>query len=601
MKRAIRFRRLTLIGAAIAVTTGGSLRLGAQVGAAIPPALFSDLTWRCIGPFDGGPVASVEGVPGEPGVYTITTPSGGAWKTIDGGGTWAAVETAGLKLGGSWTDPANPRRIAKTDAYGIVVSLDGGTNWIASHNIPIAEVAHLTPRARPAEPAGQRHVAGVPATVSVADPVRAGLVFAGTRDGVSVSFDNGATWQPVRLNMPPVAINDLDIRGNDLVAATQGRSIWTLEDISPLRQVSAATVATAATLFKPADAVSAYPGPEGPGLLRNGLYVDYYLGAGTAGEIRLEILDASGRVVHAVTSAAPDASDRWLAVERPLAMTAGHHRIEWDLRFDPPPSPHHRFARLARTLFENVPADPEGPRVLPGTFRVRLTAGGQSYTQPLVVRADPSLPAATVDAERQQFALAMKTYDAMQVAHRAFLQLARLRAGLKPLVASADSDLAALATDLDTRLAAIDGSDWTGLVIPDADDEVVGEDEAKEGKHPDFVPPKPVSLSKDYDDPTTILGRAFNNVDHAPAFAILGTKLGESLTRLDTQTVAAPDALALGNYDTSCQQLAGVLETWRGMNVQDVPHLNAELSKRRLPALPAASPVPAIACGPAGR
>jgi hypothetical protein len=132
-------------------------------------------------------------------------------------------------------------------------------------------------------------------------------------------------------------------------------------------------------------------------------------------------------------------------------------------------------------------------------------------------------------------------------------------------------------------------------VIPDADDEVNGEDEAKEGKHPDFVPPKPVSLSKDYDDPTSILGRAFGNVDHAPAFAILGTKLGEMLTAIGAHA-SAPDALATGNYDTSCQQLAGVLETWRAVNAQDLPRLNAELAARKLPALPVVSAVPSIAC-----
>ena len=133
-----------------------------------------------------------------------------------------------------------------------------------------------------------------------------------------------------------------------------------------------------------------------------------------------------------------------------------------------------------------------------------------------------------------------------------------------------------------------------GSCIPDADDEAQEVDE-KEGKHPDFVPPKPVSLSKDYDDPTTVLGRNFANVDHAPAFAILGTKLGEMVMRIGRGT-DAPDALAVQNYTTSCQQLAGVLDAWRAINAQDLPRLNADLAKRRLPPLAVASGVPSIEC-----
>src|SRR5262249_14448745 len=154
---------------------------------------------------EGGPVASVTGMPGEPGIYVITTPRGGAWKTIDGGDTWVAMADhppASTSDPHRWTDPATPRRIVRTDTLGIEVSLDGGQTWTASHHLPIAEVARIAPRAQPAEPAGRRHIAGQPATVSIADRARPGLVFAGTRDSVYVSFDAGARWLPLRLNMP---------------------------------------------------------------------------------------------------------------------------------------------------------------------------------------------------------------------------------------------------------------------------------------------------------------------------------------------------------------------------------------------------------------
>jgi hypothetical protein len=544
----------------------------------VSPDLYAGLTWRCTGPFDGGPVASVAGIAGEPGVYVITTPSGGAWKTVDGGDTWTPVNRQAVATIVSdphrWTDPANPRRIVRTDAQGIEVSLDGGESWVAQHHLPIAEVARL-----------ESHQY---ATVSIADPSRSGLVFKGTNEGVSVSFDNGASWQSLQLNMPSVAINDLDIRGNNLVAATQGRSVWQLDDISPLRQAGAVSASGPAMLFKPAEA---FP---------PGVHLDYFLSGPPKGDVTLEILDAGGRVVHAAGSAHSDAIDRWLSVMRPLSVAPGHHRVSWNLRLDPPPAQQHRFAHFAPSLFAEIPADPDGPSVLPGAYRVRLTVAGTAYTQPLVVHNDPRVgeAPAMLLAQRRQFDLAMKIYDAMRTAHREFTQLSRARAALRPLLTSTDAQLAAAVAALDANLAALDGSDWTGLVIPDADDEA-GEVDEKEGKHPDFVPPKPVSVSKDYDDPTSILGRRFANVDHPPAFATVSLALGGMLAKAagpGAGSGAGPDAAAVADYERSCQQLSGVLEAWRTINARDLPFLNAELTRRTLPALPVATSVSTITC-----
>ena len=330
-----------------------------------------------------------------------------------------------------------------------------------------------------------------------------------------------------------------------------------------------------------------------------GVYLDYYLGSSASDGVSIEVTDDGGRIVHAVSSAAPDPADRWLAVTRPLPSSAGPHRVRWALRVDAPPAPHHRFAQLARAAFENVPPDPDGPLVPPGTYHVRLTVGGKVYSQPLIVRSDAS-PAA-LDAAHQAFDLATQAYGAMLVSHRGFQQLARLRAAVRPLLASADPDLAAAATDLDTRLAAIDGSDWTGLVIPDADNGAdESEEDAKEGKHPDFVPPAPVSITKDYDDPTTILGRAFENVAPAPAFAIISTRLGDLLTRVEAAR-AAPDPLATDTWAQGCADLAGVLDAWRAINAVDLPRLNAELAARQQSALPIATDIPSIACSGGGQ
>jgi hypothetical protein len=599
-----RLARLALFGilgmAAAATTANG----GAQ---AISPDRYAGLSWRCVGPFDGGPVASVAGIPGEPGVYIITTPSGGVWKTIDGAETWASIDRPSVAAvtpdPHRWIDPANPQRVVRTEAQGIAVSLDGGKTWVGSHHLPIAEVARIAPRQHQAESLTlRRSIAGRPVSVSIADLTHPGLIFAGTSDSVYVSFDDGARWESLRLNLPSVAINDLDIRGNDLVAATEGRSVWVLDDISPLRQLNAATPSAAAMLFKPADAVLTKP-DSGTESSPAGANLDYYLGVSPngevrLGEVRLEILDVGGRVVHAATSATADATDPWLPVRRPLPAAPGHHRIVWNLRLDPPPAPHHRYAHLARTLFEDTPADPDGPRVLAGTYHVRLTVAGQVYSQPLIVRNDPLVdgaPAARLAGERR-FDLAMKMYDAMQIAHRGFVQLTRLRAALRPMLTSPDPDVALAAADLDARLAGLDGSGQTGLVVPDADEGAGAEIDEKEEKHPDLVPPVAVPLTKDYDDPTSILGRAFNNVNQAPALATVSATFGGMLTKT-TDAATAPDAAAVAAYEGSCQQLSGVLEAWKAINAQDLPHVNAEFAARGLPPLSIAASVPTIVCG----
>jgi hypothetical protein len=612
------FGALSIAAAAAPASVGA---LGAKPSSlqAFKPDLYADLTWHCVGPFDGGPVTSVTGVSGEAGVYVITTPSGGVWKTIDGGETWASIElidrqdvASGTSDPHRWTDPANPKRIVRTEPQGISVSLDGGQTWVPSHHLPIGEVAHITPRQHQAESVTPRRtIAGRPVNVSIVDPTRAGLIFAGTNDSVYVSFDDGVRWESLRLNLPSVSVNDLDIHGNDLVAATQGRSVWVLDDISPLRQLSAATASAAAVLFKPADAVLIKPdikldaGPEPSAAVAN---LDYYLGpsssgradaeGGPVGDVRLEILDASGRVVHTASSATASPTDPWLPVMRPLPAAPGHHRIVWNLRLDPPPAQHHRYAQLARRLFEDTPADPDGPQVLAGSFRVRLTVRGQVYAQPLIVHDDPRVgeaPAALV-AERRQFDLAMKMYDAMQIAHRGFVQLTRVRAELRPMLTSKDPEVALAAADLDARLAGLDGSDRTGLVVPDADDASGGEIDEKDDKHPDFAPPAAVPLSKDYDDPTSILGRAFGNVNQAPAFATMSAAFGSLLTKT-VRAGAAPDAAAVATYEESCQQLSGVLDAWKAANAQDLPRLNAEWATRGLPALSIAANAPTIACG----
>ena len=138
-------------------------------------------------------------------------------------------------------------------------------------------------------------------------------------------------------------------------------------------------------LFKPAD--DALPRRPDAG---RGLHLDFYLGAAAQPSVTLEVLDATGRVVHRAKTRAPDATDRWLPVMRPLPASPGHHRVVWNLRFDPPPAPRHRFEQLARTLFEDAPAEPDGPSSSRARTACVSRPAAAVTSQPIVVRNDPA-------------------------------------------------------------------------------------------------------------------------------------------------------------------------------------------------------------------
>ena len=131
------------------------------------------------------------------------------------------------------------------------------------------------------------------------DPKRPGLLFAGTEHGVYVSFDDGDSWQSLRLNLPDTQISDLAVKGDDLVIATHGRSFWVLENISTLRQLTPDLTSSALKVFEPRPAVRSY----------NRADVDYYLGS-AVDRITVDILDAGGRTVRSFTQTAEEEAAR---------------------------------------------------------------------------------------------------------------------------------------------------------------------------------------------------------------------------------------------------------------------------------------------------
>ncbi|HEX3558917.1 MAG TPA: hypothetical protein VHU19_06925 [Pyrinomonadaceae bacterium] len=252
----------------------------------------------------------------------------------------------------------------------------------------------------------QKITTGLPAGVYVQtvkeDPQRRGLLFAGTELSVFVSFDDGDHWQPLQLNLPHTSVRDLVVHDDDLIIATHGRGFWVLDDITPLRQASEEVSRASAFLFRPADAIllppyseNGTPQPRDEPLADNppyGAIIDYYLKSDASGLVTLEILSPAGEVVRRYSSADkltpvdPNTLDipaSWVPAPKSLPASAGMHRWTWNLR-PPPPADSSRGGGGAAVF-----GGRGVPPVLPGTYTVRLTVGGKSYTQPLRVQPDP--------------------------------------------------------------------------------------------------------------------------------------------------------------------------------------------------------------------
>ncbi len=235
------------------------------------------------------------------------------------------------------------------------------------------------------------------------DPVRKNLLYAGTETGIYVSFDGGANWQSLQLNLPNTPIHDLIIKNNDLVVATHGRAFWILDDISPLRAVSA-QASSEAVLYKP---VVTYrlrwppffehhqPVGDNP---ETGAIISYYLPTAPKGVASLEFIDASGKVVRRYSNeekkeaeTPPEWPDQTPPNEK-IPTEVGVNRFAWDLLMQGPTP----LAGEPGAEFRD-----RGPMVLPGSYQARLTVDGKSYTAPLEVKIDPRVKATQEDVQAE--------------------------------------------------------------------------------------------------------------------------------------------------------------------------------------------------------
>jgi photosystem II stability/assembly factor-like uncharacterized protein len=245
------------------------------------------------------------------------------------------------------------------------------------------------------------------------DPARKGLLYLGTERGVMVSPDDGATWQSLKLNMPTVAVHDLVVKDNDLVVGTHGRSLWILDDLTPVREWTSALAAKPAHLFSvPAATLwhyrSAY-GREATGPNpADGATVTYWLKAKPADSVTADVLDASGRVIRRLSSVPvprmgiDDGEKDADPPKGALPADSGFQRATWNFR--------HEGATLIRNGKIDTGDPSNGPRAVPGRYTIRLKAGDQVSEAAVEVRPDPRESIQQADREAQ-LALALEVRD----------------------------------------------------------------------------------------------------------------------------------------------------------------------------------------------
>ncbi len=387
--------------------------------------------------------------------------------TADGGKNWRNVTPPELT---PWS------KVAQMDAS----HFDSATAYAAVNRFRLDDLHPYIYRTHDGGKSWRTIVSGIPDDEPVntvrEDPERKGLLFAGTERTVYVSFDDGDHWQSLRLNLPASSIRDLVVHQDDIVVGTHGRSFWILDNITPLRQVDAKVAGSEVFLFTPQltyrvrrnnNTDTPLP-PEEPAGQNppDGAMLDYFLKSVATGPFTLEIFDEAGKVVRhsASTDKAQPVDEKelniptyWIRPARVLSSEGGMHRFIWDLHYPPPDSVQHEYPISA--IYHDTPRYPLGPAVLPGSYAVKLTVDGKSYTRTLTIKMDPRVKTSQAGL-RQQFELESKIVEAMHRDYEALQQVRGVRQQLKGLKDRAgQGPLAGNISALEQKTEELEGSE----------------------------------------------------------------------------------------------------------------------------------------------
>jgi photosystem II stability/assembly factor-like uncharacterized protein len=363
-----------------------------------------------------GVIYAVAPSPIEPNRIWVGTDDGLIYLTTDGGKNWNNVTPPNIS---AW------QKISLVDAG----HFDTNTAYAALNTLRIDDLRPHIFKTHDSGKTWTEIVNGIPAGQIVnavrEDPVRKGLLFAGAEKGVYVSFDDGANWEPLRLNMPATSVRDVIIKDDDLVAATHGRGFWILDNTTPLRQFNRSKIDN--LLFKPQTALRVRfslnpdtplppdePAGENP---PDGAMIDYFLTKDAVGPATIEIKDSKGQSVRKYSSNdAPQKYDPkklripeyWIRPMQSVSTKAGMHRFLWDMRYTPVPDVEPEYPMTA--IYRNTAPAATSPWAAPGEYSVTLTVNGQSFTQPLTVKMDPRVKASAADLQ-EQFDLSRQLYQ----------------------------------------------------------------------------------------------------------------------------------------------------------------------------------------------
>ena len=392
------------------------------------------------------------------GQLWVGTDDGLIQLTKDEGKTWTNVTPKDMP---EWS------RVSQIDAS----SHDAGTAYVAVDRHQFDDLKPYIYKTSDYGKTWTKLGNGIPETTFVRvvreDPKKKGLLYAGTETGVYISFDDGANWRPLKLNLPTTPVHDLVVKDNDLVLATHGRAFWILDDVSPLRQYSDEISQKAAFLYAPS---TAYRIQAGASSERHpaktvgqnppaGAVFYYYLKDAPKNdtETKIEILDASGNVIRTYSSTEfnsleepPDPDDK--RPEKEIKPEAGLNRFVWDLRYE-------EAHRVPGYYLYEYNGGARGPVAVPGHYQVRLTVGDQTQTAGFDLKLDPRVKVSQEDLEAE-LKLLLQTRDELNRVYDAVNQIQDVRsqlAGLKrrlPMNASAKT-IATAADDLEKKLVAV--------------------------------------------------------------------------------------------------------------------------------------------------